>query len=54
MAEPQAYDPEKLTAGVTWKWKKTISDGVPAVQYDAPQIHAIQIGQAGVCWITWH
>ena len=26
MAEPQAYEPEKLTAGVTWKWKKTISD----------------------------
>jgi hypothetical protein len=26
MAEPKAYEPEKLTAGVTWKWKKTISD----------------------------
>ena len=26
MAEPQAYEPEKLTAGVTWKWKKTLSD----------------------------
>ena len=26
MAEPQSYEPEKLTAGVTWKWKKTISD----------------------------
>ena len=26
MAEPQAYEPEKLTSGVTWKWKKTISD----------------------------
>ncbi len=26
MAEPKSYEPEKLTAGVTWKWKKTISD----------------------------
>ena len=26
MAEPKAYEPEKLNAGVTWKWKKTISD----------------------------
>ena len=26
MAEPKAYEPEKLTAGVTWKSKKTISD----------------------------
>ncbi|HIM67936.1 MAG TPA: hypothetical protein EYM45_05170 [Verrucomicrobia bacterium] len=26
MAEPKAYELEKLTAGVTWKWKKTISD----------------------------
>ena len=26
MAEPQAYEPEKLTSGVTWKWKKTLSD----------------------------
>ena len=26
MAEPKAYEPEKLTSGVTWKWKKTISD----------------------------
>ena len=26
MAEPQAYEPGKLTAGVTWKWKKTLSD----------------------------
>ena len=26
MAEPKAYEPEKLTAGVTWKWKKTLSD----------------------------
>ncbi|MDC0065256.1 hypothetical protein OAK15_02230 [Verrucomicrobia bacterium] len=26
MSEPKAYEPEKLTAGVTWKWKKTISD----------------------------
>jgi hypothetical protein len=23
---PKAYEPEKLTAGVTWKWKKTLSD----------------------------
>ena len=23
-AEPQDFEPEKLTAGVTWKWKKTI------------------------------
>ena len=54
MAEAKAYEPEKLTAGVTWKWKKTISDGVPAVQYDAPQIHTSQLGQGGVCRITWH
>ncbi len=26
MADPKAYEPEKLTSGVTWKWKKTISD----------------------------
>ena len=26
MAEPQAYEPEKLTSGVTWKLKKTLSD----------------------------
>ena len=26
MSEPKSYEPEKLTAGVTWKWKKTISD----------------------------
>ena len=26
MAEPQSYEPEKLTTGVTWKSKKTISD----------------------------
>ena len=26
MAEPKAYEPEKLTSGVTWKWKKTLSD----------------------------
>ena len=26
MAEPKAYEPEKLNSGVTWKWKKTISD----------------------------
>jgi hypothetical protein len=26
MAEPQAYEPEKLTSGVTWKWKKIVSD----------------------------
>ena len=25
-AEPQSYEPEKLTAGMTWKWNKTISD----------------------------
>ena len=27
MAEPKAYEPEKLTAGVTWKWKKTSQTG---------------------------
>ena len=27
-AEPQDFEPEKLTAGVTWKWKKTHSDYV--------------------------
>ena len=48
MAEHQAYDPEKLTAGVT-RNGNIISDGVPAVQYDAPQIHAVQLSQAGVC-----
>ena len=26
IAEPKSYEPEKLTAGVTWKWKKTHSD----------------------------
>jgi len=26
MAEPKAYESERLTSGVTWKWKKTISD----------------------------
>ena len=26
MAEPKVYEPEKLTSGVTWKWKKTLSD----------------------------
>ena len=26
MAEPKAYEPEKLTSGVTWKWNKTLSD----------------------------
>ncbi|MDP7052409.1 MAG: hypothetical protein QF600_10820 [Verrucomicrobiota bacterium] len=26
MADPKAYESEKLTSGVTWKWKKTISD----------------------------
>ena len=26
MADPKSYEPEKLTSGVTWKWKKTISD----------------------------
>ena len=26
MAEPKSYEPEKVTAGVTWKWKKTFSD----------------------------
>jgi hypothetical protein len=26
MAEPKVYEPGKLTSGVTWKWKKTISD----------------------------
>ena len=25
-AEPQDFEPEKLTAGVTWKWEKTLSD----------------------------
>ena len=25
-AEPQDYEPEKITAGVTWKWNKTLSD----------------------------
>ena len=25
-AEPQDFEPEKLTAGVTWNWKKTHSD----------------------------
>ena len=25
-AEPQDYEPEKLTAGVTWKWSKSLSD----------------------------
>ena len=34
--------------------EKNISDGVPVVQYDAPQIHAIQLVQADVCWITLH
>ena len=24
--EPQDFEPEKLTAGVTWKWEKTLSD----------------------------
>ena len=26
MAEPKAYEPEKLTSVDTWKWEKTISD----------------------------
>tara|TARA_B110000438_G_scaffold193811_1_gene185394 strand:+ start:508 stop:777 length:270 start_codon:yes stop_codon:yes gene_type:complete len=26
MTEPKAYESEKLTAGVTWKWEKNISD----------------------------
>ncbi len=26
MADPKSYEPEKLTSGVTWKWKKTILD----------------------------
>ena len=26
MTEPKAYEPEKLTSGVTWKWNKTLSD----------------------------
>jgi len=26
MAEPQSYEAEKLTNGVTWKWKKTLWD----------------------------
>tara|TARA_B110000014_G_scaffold220415_1_gene176458 strand:- start:6172 stop:6381 length:210 start_codon:yes stop_codon:yes gene_type:complete len=26
MAEPKAYEPEKLTSGVTWEWNKTLSD----------------------------
>ena len=26
MAEPKSYEPEKVTAGVTWKWEKTFSD----------------------------
>ena len=25
-AEIQDYEPEKLTAGVTWKWSKSLSD----------------------------
>ena len=25
-AEPQSCEPEKLTAGMTWTWSKTISD----------------------------
>jgi len=26
VTEPKAYEPEKLTSGVTWKWNKTLSD----------------------------
>lgn len=26
MAEPKSYEPEKNTAGVTWTWKKTLTD----------------------------
>jgi len=26
MAEPKSYEPEKTTAGVTWTWKKTLTD----------------------------
>ena len=29
-AEIQDYEPEKLTAGVTWKWEKTLSDYPPS------------------------
>ena len=25
-AEHQDYEPKKLTAGVTWKWKKTLAE----------------------------
>ena len=32
--------------------EKTILDRVPGVQYDVPQIHAVQLSQASVCWIT--
>ena len=31
-AESQSYEPEKLTAGMTWKWNKTISD-YPATEW---------------------
>ena len=24
MAEPKAYEPEKLTVGVTWNWKELV------------------------------
>ena len=27
-AEPQDYEPEKLTAGVTWKWRNTHEGGI--------------------------
>ena len=33
MAEPKAYEPEKLTAGVTWKWKKANLANYPASKW---------------------
>jgi len=42
-AEPQTYEPEKLTAGMTWKWKKNIIE-VSEINCDISHFLSVVMG----------
>jgi len=40
MAEPKAYEPKKLTAGVTWKWEKPSQTIQWKITKHAPELYS--------------
>ena len=53
MAQPKAYEPEKLTSGVTWKSKKrpALGQGVFFSRQRHGVLHTVQLWK-GICCYT--